>query len=83
MKKLSRFLDMNFHAKSGVCSSKNGRVFALAMNEDTYTTTTTSKKCPPPWGCFVTFLLSILCAMYLFLLYTTKNLEVYLISGRH
>ena len=83
MKKLSRFLDMNFHAKSGVCSSKNGRVFALGMKEDTYTTTTTSKKSPPPWGCFVTFLLSILCAMYLFLLYATKNLEVYLISGRH
>ena len=48
MKKLSRFLDMNFHAKSGVCSSKNGRVFALGMKEDTYTTTTTSKNAPPP-----------------------------------
>ena len=27
---------MNFHAKSGVCSSKNGLVIALGTKEDTY-----------------------------------------------
>ena len=41
------------------------------------------KKNNPPSGCFGTSPLSILCAMYLFLLYATKNLEVYLISGHH
>ena len=29
-------IHMNFHAKSGVCSSKNGWVIALGTKEDTY-----------------------------------------------
>ena len=33
---------MNFHAISGVCSSKNGQVIALGTEEDTYTTHTTT-----------------------------------------
>ena len=68
MKKLSRFLDMNFHAKSGVCSSKNGRVFALGMKEDTYTTTTTSKN-PPPGDVLLPFF-HLFCVQCIYFYYT-------------